>query len=197
MREILLASGNAHKLEEFQEILKPLGYDVRSLKDMNITMDVDETEDTFEGNAILKVKALLPHYQGSIISDDSGISIAALDGGPGVMSARFMGEKTSYELKNQFIVDQVKASDDKSAYYTCAIAYYDGKQIHVFKGEMHGTIASERRGNHGFGYDPIFIPEGYQTTLAEMTSDKKNAISHRKKALDQLVEYMKKENQDD
>lgn len=194
MKEVLIASNNVHKIEEIKDILEPLGIHVVSMIEQGIILDVDENAMTFEGNAKLKVDALREFYNGMILADDSGISIDAMDGKPGVHSARFMGEHTDYKVKNYHIVSEVAKSDKKGAHYTCSIAFYDRHQTVVFTGELHGIIASEPAGENGFGYDPIFIPTGETRTLAQMEKEEKSEISHRKKALDLLIAYIKEQN---
>lgn len=193
MKEILIASNNIHKIEEIKEILASFGIDVVSMIEKGIILDVDENATTFEGNARLKVDALMEHYNGMILADDSGICIDAMDGKPGVHSARFMGEHTDYKVKNYHIVNEVLKSKEKGAHYTCSIAFYNRQDTVVFTGELYGTIASEPLGENGFGYDPIFIPDGDQRTLAQMEKKEKAEISHRRRALDMLIAYLKEQ----
>ncbi|MGL5977757.1 MAG: RdgB/HAM1 family non-canonical purine NTP pyrophosphatase [Erysipelotrichaceae bacterium] len=191
MKQIVLATNNAHKKEEFQQILGPLGYEVKSLADIGFTKDIVEDGTSFVENAIIKVRAVSKVFKGLIISDDSGICIAHLNGAPGITSARYMGEDTSYKLKNRAIVQLLEDASDRSAYYECAIALLeaDGEAM-SFVGQMHGSIALKPQGEQGFGYDPIFVPENDTRTLAQLTGDEKNAISHRGKAIEALVAYL-------
>lgn len=191
MKEIMIATSNAHKVEEFREMLEPLGIQVRSLLDLEEKVEIEETGTTFAENAM--IKALSVHERLGIpgISDDSGLEVDAMDKAPGVYSARFLGYDTPYEEKNQYIMDQVKGKT-RTARYVCAIAYVEEDGAgHVFTGVVEGEIADHARGEKGFGYDPIFYYPPYGATLAEVSEEKKNAISHRGRALVQLIAYMK------
>ena len=195
MKEIMIATSNAHKVEEFREMLEPLGFQVRSLFDLNEQIEIEETGTTFAENAMIKAETVHARLGIPVISDDSGLEVDAMDKAPGVYSARFLGYDTAYEVKNQFIMDQVKGKT-RSARYVCAIAYVekDGT-AHVFTGVVEGEIADHARGDKGFGYDPIFYYPPYAATLAEVSEEQKNAISHRGRALAQLIAYMKEAEQ--
>ena len=195
MKEIMIATSNAHKVEEFREMLEPLGFQVRSLLDLNEQIEIEETGTTFAENAMIKAETVHARLGIPVISDDSGLEVDAMDKAPGVYSARFLGYDTAYEVKNQFIMDQVKGKT-RSARYVCAIAYVekDGT-AHVFTGVVEGEIADRARGDKGFGYDPIFYYPPYAATLAEVSEEQKNAISHRGRALAQLIAYMKEAEQ--
>lgn len=195
MKEIMIATSNAHKVEEFREMLEPLGFQVRSLLDLNEQIEIEETGTTFAENAMIKAESVHARLGIPVISDDSGLEVDAMDKAPGVYSARFLGYDTAYEVKNQFIMDQVKGKT-RSARYVCAIAYVekDGT-AHVFTGVVEGEIADHARGDKGFGYDPIFYYPPYAATLAEVSEEQKNAISHRGRALAQLIAYMKEAEQ--
>lgn len=194
MKEIMLATSNAHKVEEFQTMLAPLGYQVKSLLDFDEAIDIEETGTTFEENALLKAQAIHDLLHIEVIADDSGLMVNALDGQPGIYSARFMGRDTSYDIKNQYIIDQCKDAEDKGCQFVCAIAYVKADGTHkVFTGVVEGLVADHMEGAKGFGYDPIFYYPPYQTTLANVSEEQKNAISHRGRALAQLIAYMKEE----
>ncbi len=195
MKEIMIATSNAHKVEEFREMLEPLGFQVRSLLGLNEQIEIEETGTTFAENAMIKAETVHARLGIPVISDDSGLEVDAMDKAPGVYSARFLGYDTAYEVKNQFIMDQVKGKT-RSARYVCAIAYVekDGT-AHVFTGVVEGEIADHARGDKGFGYDPIFYYPPYAATLAEVSEEQKNAISHRGRALAQLIAYMKEAEQ--
>lgn len=195
MKEIMIATSNAHKVEEFREMLEPLGFQVRSLLGLNEQIEIEETGTTFAENAMIKAESVHARLGIPVISDDSGLEVDAMDKAPGVYSARFLGYDTAYEVKNQFIMDQVKGKT-RSARYVCAIAYVekDGT-AHVFTGVVEGEIADHARGDKGFGYDPIFYYPPYAATLAEVSEEQKNAISHRGRALAQLIAYMKEAEQ--
>lgn len=190
MKEILIATSNLHKVEEFKKMLEPLGYTIKSCLDLNEEVEIDETGTTFEENSLIKARTLHELYNTAVMADDSGLAVDAMDGAPGVYSARFMGHDTSYEVKNNAIIEAVKGKE-RGAQFVCAIAYVeqDGTE-HVFKGVVEGEIAETIIGEHGFGYDPIFYYPPYGTTLANVSEDMKNAVSHRGRALRQCVEYL-------
>ena len=191
MKEIMIATSNAHKVEEFREMLEPLGIQVRSLLDLEEKVEIEETGTTFAENAMIKALSVHERLGIPVISDDSGLEVDAMNKAPGVYSARFMGYDTPYEEKNQYIMDQVKGKT-RTARYVCAIAYVEEDGAgHVFTGVVEGEIADHARGEKGFGYDPIFYYPPYGATLAEVSEEKKNAISHRGRALAQLIAYMK------
>lgn len=191
MKEIMIATSNAHKVEEFREMLEPLGIQVRSLLDLEEKVEIEETGTTFAENAMIKALSVHERLGIPVISDDSGLEVDAMDKAPGVYSARFLGYDTPYEEKNQYIMDQVEGKT-RTARYVCAIAYVEEDGAgHVFTGVVEGEIADHARGEKGFGYDPIFYYPPYGATLAEVSEEKKNAISHRGRALAQLIAYMK------
>lgn len=191
MKEILIATSNIHKVEEFKQMLEPLDYTVKSLLDLKEQIDIEENGETFAENALIKARTVHQLMHTAVISDDSGLSVDAMDGAPGVYSARFLGYDTDYAVKNQYIIDQVKGKE-RGAQFVCAIGYVeeDGTE-HVFTGVVRGEIAQQMTGDHGFGYDPIFYYPPYQTTLANVTEEQKNAVSHRGRALEQLIAFLK------
>lgn len=191
MKEILIATSNSHKVEEFKEMLEPLGYQVRSLKDLPEKIEINETGKTFEENSMIKAMTLHQALGCAVMADDSGLMVDALDGAPGVYSARFMGEDTSYDLKNQYIIDAVKGKE-RGAQFVCVISYVekDGTATN-YKGVVRGEINDCILGDKGFGYDPIFYYPPYHTTLANVSEEMKNAVSHRGIALRACVEYLK------
>ncbi len=193
MKKIMIATNNKHKVEEFKSILEPMGYEVSSLADLEKPIEIEETGTTFEENALLKAKAIYDIMHIEVISDDSGICINHLHGEPGVYSARFLGEDTDYAYKNHYIIDALKDASDRGAQYVCSIAHVDaqGKQA-IYTAKCEGEIASKPIGNNGFGYDPIFYYPPFATTLANVSEQEKNAISHRAKAIQLLMEGMKK-----
>lgn len=191
MKSLWIATGNAHKLQEFRAMLEPLGYEIKGMQDLDVNLEVEENGTTFEENALIKARALHERTHMSVISDDSGLCVNAMNGEPGVHSARFMGYDSDYALKNRAIIEQVKQSADKRAQFVCAIAYIeaDGTE-HVFRGVVEGIICETAIGAHGFGYDPIFYYPPYQTTLANVNEEEKNKVSHRFRALQQLIAYL-------
>lgn len=193
MKQLMLATSNAHKVKEFSDMLIPLGYEVRSLLDLREEIDIAETGTTFEENALIKARVIHERLHIAVIADDSGFMVNALDGAPGIYSARFMGKDTSYEIKNSYIMEQCRHASDKGCQYVCAIAYVeeDGCE-HVFRGVVEGEVAEHMEGDKGFGYDPIFYYPPYQTTFANVSDEQKHAVSHRGRALQQLMAYIKK-----
>ena len=190
IKEILLASHNAHKKEEFQKILKPYGIRVIGTDDLNDIREPIEDGDSFKANAYIKAKFYHDIYHMSVIADDSGISIDYLGGYPDIHSARFL-DHLDYEEKNKLITKVMCDIKDRHAYYTCVICLID-EDVHFFEGILHGKIADVPSGDNGFGYDPIFIPDGQDMTFAMMDSDMKNAISHRSLAIKKLVDYLER-----
>ena len=195
MKEIMLASANAHKAQEFEEMLRPLEYTVKTLLDLKEDIEIEETGTTFEENALIKAKAIHERLGIEVIADDSGLAVNALDGAPGIYSARFMGRDTSYDVKNQYLIDQCRHAEDKGCQFICAIAYVqaDGSE-HVFTGVVEGIVADHMEGAKGFGYAPIFYYPPYGTTQANVSEEQKNRVSHHGRALAKLVAFMEKEN---
>lgn len=188
MKTVWIATGNEHKKEEFQQML---GRDVqvRTLKDLDQEPVIEEDGKTFEENALIKARALHQLVKEPVFADDSGLEVDALDKAPGIYSARFMGENTSYQIKNQAILDALKDKDDRTARFVCAIAWIeaDGTE-HVYRGTMEGRIHDRIEGEHGFGYDPIFYYPPFQTTSANVDPEVKNSASHRHNALVKMLE---------
>ena len=191
MKEIMIATSNAHKVEEFKTMLEPLGYQVKSLLDLDEAIDIIEDGTTFQENALIKAKAIYDKLHMEVIADDSGLAVNAMDGQPGIYSARFMGRDTSYDIKNQYIIDFCRDKKDKGCQFICAIAYIDkdGNEK-VFTGIVEGVVADHIEGAKGFGYDPLFYYPPYGTTLANVSEEQKNAISHRGKALAKFISYL-------
>ena len=177
MNKIVLASGNVGKLKEFREILK--GYDVVTPKDMNIEFDVEETGETFYENALIKARALYELCHLPTVADDSGLCVDALDGAPGVYSARYEGGMTR-------LLKELDGVENRAAHFTSCIVYYDGKNIVEATGHVYGRIAAAPDGDNGFGYDPVFISDELGETFGKASAEAKNAISHRRRALDAL-----------
>ena len=190
--KIIFATGNAGKMKEIQMIMSDLDVEVVSMKDAGINIDIDENGTTFEENALIKARAVMQECNMITLADDSGLEVDYLNKEPGVYSARYMGEDTSYDIKNRSIIDRLEGvtGNDRSARFVCAIAaaFPDGRVL-TTRATIEGVIAYEEKGANGFGYDPIvYIPE-YDATTAELSMQIKNKISHRGKAL----ELMKKE----
>ena len=193
MKSIILASNNKDKVKEVKEILK--GYDIISMKEAGIDVDIEENGTTFEENALIKARAIMKLTGQITMADDSGLEIDYLNKAPGVYSARFMGEDTSYDIKNKALIQKLEGvkGSDRSGRFVCAIAvcFPDGREI-VKRGTMEGLIAEEIKGDNGFGYDPIvYLPE-YGKTSGELAPEEKNKISHRGKALALIKEELDK-----
>lgn len=188
---IVVASGNQGKIKEFKEMLESEGYTVKSLSDFPDMPEVEETGTTFHDNAIIKAQAVTDRYGITAISDDSGLEIDALDKKPGVMSARWLGHDTSYDVKNQKVLDLLKDKKDRTCRYVCAIAITRvNEEPVVFEDTVECEVALEAKGSNGFGYDPIiyYAPSG--KTMAEMSKEEKNSISHRGKAVRKLEAWL-------
>lgn len=198
--QLLMATGNQNKVREIREMLEGSDLTVLSLKDIAIDAQIDENGATFEENAVIKAEAIRDLTGQMVLADDSGLMIDAMDGAPGVHSSRFMGEDTPYVIKNQAILDALKdvPEEARGARFVCAMALAfpaaaDGTcpETKVFRGVFEGRIADEPAGENGFGYDPIFFVPSENMTSAEMTPEAKNAMSHRGKALQQVVKALK------
>ncbi|MCB0854101.1 MAG: RdgB/HAM1 family non-canonical purine NTP pyrophosphatase, partial [Bacteroidetes bacterium] len=170
--KILFGTNNQNKLQEIRQILDEK-YEVLSLKDLGKQMDVEETETTLEGNAILKATTYYHHTGIPCFADDTGLEVEALNGAPGVYSARYAGENCSYDDNVNKMLREMIGKENRKAQFRTVIAFYDGSQTLTFDGIVNGQIIQERRGTNGFGYDPIFLPEGYQETFAELSSEVK------------------------
>ena len=192
MRELVLASRNAKKAVEMQRILAQAGLEiqVRSVAEFDGVPEVAETGATFEANALLKARAVLAATGLPAVADDSGICVDELNGMPGILSARWAGRHGDDDANLQLLLDQLADTPDErlGAQFRCVIALVtpDGTE-HVVDGEMRGQLIRDRRGSNGFGYDPIFVPDGFTQTSAELSAAEKDAISHRGKALRALV----------
>lgn len=184
--KLIFATNNQGKIKEVRMIFSDLTYDILSLADAGISVEVIEDGNTFEENAIIKAKTIMEYTGEIVMADDSGLEIDALNKEPGIHSARFLGEDTSYEVKNQCILDKLKdiRYEERTARFVCAIAcaFPDGKMI-TKRGVMEGIIGYEMKGDNGFGYDPIFFLPEFDCTSAELSLEQKNQVSHRAKAL--------------
>lgn len=195
MKKVIFATSNEGKMKEIKEILKDLDIELLSLKEAGLDPDIEESGVTFEENAIIKARQVMELTGEIVLADDSGIEVDYLDKAPGVYSARFLGEDTPYSIKNQYIIDQlVKAKEEeRTARFVCVIACaLPNGEILTQRATIEGTIAKEIVGMNGFGYDPIFYVPEYSCTTAEMSSELKNEISHRGKALKAMKEELKK-----
>lgn len=202
MEKIIFATGNAHKMIEIRMILEDLGMEILSQKEAGITADVVEDGKTFEENALIKATKIaeaavnMPKYKNAVVlADDSGLEIDYLNKEPGIYSARYMGEDTSYDIKNQNLIDRLDGVPDekRTARFVCAIAaaFPDGSS-EVVRGTMEGIIGYEIAGENGFGYDPIFYLPEYGCTSAQLAPEKKNELSHRGEGLRKMRKILEK-----
>ena len=194
-KRIIFATGNEGKMREIRMILEDLGVPVLSMKEAGISADIEENGKSFAENAAIKAKAIMEMTGEIVMADDSGLEIDYLDGAPGIYSARFMGEDTSYDIKNKALIDKLAGVpyEKRTARFVCAIACAlpDG-QILESRGTMEGIIGYEIKGENGFGYDPIFYLPECGCTSAEISPEKKNELSHRGKALRAMKEKLEK-----
>ncbi|MFY7666858.1 RdgB/HAM1 family non-canonical purine NTP pyrophosphatase [Flavobacterium sp.] len=186
---LFFASANANKVRELQQIFPP-SYELKSLLDLTEVPDIPETATTFAGNALLKVDYLSEHYGVLGFADDSGLEVAALNAAPGVYSARYAGEHGNATANIEKLLRELQNESNRAARFVTVIALKLPEGVHYFEGEIRGTITTETRGQEGFGYDPIFIPEGSTRTFAEMSKEEKNAISHRGRAVRKLLDFL-------
>ncbi|MCI9384288.1 MAG: XTP/dITP diphosphatase [Lachnospiraceae bacterium] len=195
MNQIIFATGNEGKMKEIRLILEDLGAEILSLKDAGIDIEIQEDGKTFEENAVIKAREVMRATGALVLADDSGLEIDYLNGEPGVYSARYLGEDTSYRIKNQNLIDRLEGVPDeqRTARFVCVIAaaFPDGRII-TARGAIEGIIGYEERGEGGFGYDPIFWLPEYGCSTAELTMEKKNELSHRGKALREMKNELKK-----
>ncbi len=187
--KFVFATNNTHKLEEVTAILGNR-IELLSLKDIHCHTDIPETADTLEGNALLKAQYIYENYQMDCFADDTGLEVEALNGEPGVYSARYAGDGHNAEANMLKLLHAMEGIENRKAQFRTAFALIiDGKE-HLFEGVIKGEIIKTRRGNSGFGYDPIFVPEGYTQTFAEMGNELKNKISHRAIATNKLCKFL-------
>ena len=191
MDKLVLASRNKHKISEMQEILKGLGVEVLSALDFPGLEDVDEDQPTLEGNALKKARYV--HEQTGLpsLSDDTGLEVNALNGAPGVYSARYAGENVTYQDNVMKLLTELDGVIQRSAQFRTVLALVDGDKENTFEGICEGEILTEQKGERGFGYDPVFCPKGYEQTFAEINLEIKNEISHRGRAIHKFIEFLK------
>ena len=192
MDTIVLASRNEHKIEELRETLRPLGVGMRSALEFTSLKEVEEDKLTLEGNALKKARYVYEETGLPALADDTGLEVDALDGRPGVFSARYAGEDASYEDNVRKLLAELAGVDkkDRGAQFRTVVALVSDKGTHTFEGICRGVILTERRGEKGFGYDPVFQPNGYAETFAQMDAETKNRISHRGKAIQQFLDWL-------
>lgn len=194
MNQIIFATGNAGKLREIREIMSDMEVEILSMKEAGIEVEAEENGVTFEENARIKARAVASHTDAVVLADDSGLEVDALNGEPGVYSARYLGEDTSYDIKNQAILDRLAGmpKEQRTARFVCAIAAVlpDGREL-LTRETIEGYIGDRPAGENGFGYDPIFYVDAYHCSTAQLTDQQKNAISHRGKALRAMKEQLR------
>lgn len=200
--KIVFATNNSHKLQEIRDILGN-EFEIVSLKEIGCDVDIPETGDTLEENALQKAQYVYDHYHISCFADDTGLEVEALNGAPGVHSARYAeGTDHDNEANMNKLLQELEGKENRQARFRTVICLIEKKdvcpcgctsikKVHRFEGIVNGTIATEKHGTEGFGYDPIFIPEGYNKSFAELGENIKNCISHRAKAVDKLAEFLK------
>lgn len=190
MKKLVFATNNAHKLEEIRAILGDK-VEILSLNDINCHADIPETADTLQGNAALKAQYIYENYSLDCFADDTGLEVEALNGAPGIYSARYAdGEGHDSEANMKKLLSEMQDKENRKARFRTVICLIEDGKEHFFEGIVNGSIIRERKGGAGFGYDPIFMPDGYSETFAEMGNDEKNKISHRARAVQKLCEYL-------
>ena len=188
IREIVFATNNSHKLEEARAILAGK-LKVLSLADIDCHDEIPETADTLEGNALIKARWVKEKYGYDCFADDTGLMVDALDGAPGVYSARFAGEQCSPSDNIALLLEKLQGEENRSARFVTVVALIFKGREYLFEGEVKGKISSEHYGNSGFGYDPVFVPENSSLSFSEMSAEEKNSISHRGRAMSKLARF--------
>lgn len=191
MKTLVFATNNLHKLEEVRDILGG-SFRIASLKEIGCTDDIPETADTLEGNALQKARYVKDKFGYDCFADDTGLEVEALGGAPGVFSARYAGPGHDSEANMRKLLKELEGKTNRQAQFRTVVALLLDGEEYTFEGIVRGTILTERRGTAGFGYDPVFVPEGYAETFAEMGSEEKNRISHRARAVQKLADFLHK-----
>ena len=187
--KLVFATNNKHTLEEVRAILGNR-VEVLSLGDINCNDDIPETAETLQGNALIKARHIYNKYGVNCFADDTGLEVEALNGAPGVYSARYAGESNDSQANMNKLLQNLTGKNNRNAQFRTVIALIINGEEKLFDGIVKGTITEEKKGDSGFGYDPIFVPEGYSESFAQMDSDTKNSISHRYRATKQLSDYL-------
>lgn len=189
--KLIFATGNKGKLKEVQKIFADTEFEIVSLYDLGDVPEIEENGITYAENALIKAKAIFEIHKLPVIADDSGLSVEQLNGEPGVFSARYAGENCTYDDNNKKLIKELeKFEQPHFAKFVCSAVFFNGKEVISTFGEFNGEIISEIKGEHGFGYDPIFVPQNSNRTLAEFTSEEKNKVSHRAIAFEKLKEKL-------
>ncbi len=186
---LVVATNNAHKLEELKALLASF-FTVKGMAEVGFVDDIAEDADTFAGNALIKARTISTALNCRCLADDSGLEVEALHGEPGVYSARYAGEPKDDQKNLEKVVENLAGNSNRNARFVTVVAYINNGLEYVFEGTVDGTLLEAGRGSHGFGYDPIFVPNGYNRTFAEMLSEEKNALSHRARAVEKFVAFI-------
>ncbi|ERI61830.1 MAG: non-canonical purine NTP diphosphatase [Capnocytophaga sp.] len=192
--KLVFATHNSHKLSEVQRMLPP-GLTLLTLDEIGCHQEIPETADTIEGNAIQKARYVKERYGYDTFADDTGLEVRALDNAPGVYSARYAGEAKDNEANINLLLENLQQQSDRAAQFKTIFALCLGTELYTFEGIVRGEITHERHGAGGFGYDAVFLPEGYKDTFAQMTQEQKNRISHRGRALQKLSAFLEQRNE--
>lgn len=190
MKSLCFATNNNHKTEEIRALLGPF-FLLKNLKDIGCTEELPETQPTIEGNALQKARYVFDHYGIACFADDTGLEVEALNGEPGVYSARYAGEQRNVHDNIQLLLSRLKNSSNRKARFKTVIAWVEEGRVETFEGLVYGTIIDTLRGTNGFGYDPVFVPDGFNKTFAEMELADKNLISHRAIAVKKLTNFLR------
>jgi XTP/dITP diphosphohydrolase len=190
IRTIFLASGNPHKIEELSQVLEPMGIKLKSTLDYTNPVEVEEDQPDLTGNALKKAKFWHQFTGIPALADDTGLEVDVLDGSPGVYSARYAGKNVTYDENVNKLLKELENETVRTAQFRTVVAFVTDKDEHTFEGICRGKIINEKRGDGGFGYDPVFMPEGYTKTFAELNSREKNKISHRGRAVEKFISYL-------
>jgi XTP/dITP diphosphohydrolase len=189
-KQLIFATANTHKLEEVGKVIDHSKFELVNLKDVGITEDIEETGDTLEANALIKARYVVERTNSNVFSEDTGLEVDTLGGDPGVITARYAGPQKNAQDNMDLLIKNLEGKEDRSAQFRAVIALIiDGQEV-LFEGIVRGTIAKEKSGVDGFGYDPIFIPEGYEKTFAELPDEIKLGMSHRTRAVNKMVEFL-------
>lgn len=192
--KILFATGNAHKVEELEYILKDTSVKIVPPYEFGLTGDIEETGDTLEENAIIKARYYYDTLKVSAIGEDTGLEVSALNNAPGVKTARYAGDQRDSLDNMKLLLSNLENKEDRTARFRTVVAFIHDERVHLFEGIVNGRIGKELRGDGGFGYDPIFIPDGYEISFAQMDDEVKNKISHRSRAVNKWIAYLEENN---
>lgn len=190
MKKICFATSNKHKLKEIQDLLR-YQYEIISLDDLGFDEEIEETGSTLDENAAIKAQTISKRFNMDCFADDTGLEVKSLNGAPGVYSARYAGEHATYSDNVNKLLDELTTLSNREAKFRTVICLIKDGEEHFFEGEVKGVIIDKPRGQEGFGYDPVFKPDGFEETFAEMQPVQKNAISHRGRAIRKLADFLK------